>query len=152
MNNVILMGRPTTQPELRHLSNGNSVCSFTLAVDKDLNSQKRKEFESQNKPTADFINCQAWGKTGEAIARYVKKGKRLLVQGRIQTGFYDDKDGKRIYTTDVIVYNSEIIDWSTNDDNSTFGKSKIVEDGLRDFADDFETDFDPTIDDGRIPF
>ena len=169
MNNVILMGRLTRDPELRYLQSGSggAVTRFTLAVDKALSKEKRQEMESRNQATADFINIVVWGKMGENCARYTQKGKRVLVSGRIQTGFYDDKDGKRVYTTDVVANNVEFIDWKDN--NSSFSSSQPAFDNSQnqgsytnqnqnnsqeEFNDEFEfgADFDPTNDDGRIPF
>lgn len=149
MNNAILSGRLIKDPELRYLQGGGAVARFTLAVDKDLSRDKKSQFEKEGKPTADFISCQAWGKLAENVAKFTGKGKRLLVQGRIQTGSYQDKDGKTVYTTDVVANNVEFIDWKDNSsqsgNNSTIGKNPNV-----DF--EFNSDFDPTQDDGRIPF
>lgn len=119
MNNVQLTGRLTRDPEIRYVqANGNTTVSrFTLAVDKNLSREKKQEMESRNQPTADFINCVAWGKLAENINKYTGKGLRVLIQGRIQTGSYE-KDGQTIYTTDVIVSNVEYIDWKDNNSNN----------------------------------
>ena len=140
MNNIQLMGRLTREPEVRYLESGTSVARFTLAVDKNLSKEKREEMESKGQPTADFINCQAWGKLGETIAKYSGKGLRLLVNGRIQTGSYE-KDGERRYTTDVVVNSLQIIDWKNSSTNTNNTET----------YDDFEDGFDVTEDD-RIPF
>lgn len=140
MNNVQLMGRLTRDPELRYLQGTQmSVARFTLAVDKQLSKEKREEIENKGQPTADFINCVAWGALGDTVAKYSGKGLRLLVNGRIQTGSYE-KDGERRYTTDVVVNSLQIIDWknSSNTNNT-------------ETYDDFEDGFDVTEDD-RIPF
>lgn len=169
MNNVILMGRLTRDPELRYLQGGagGAVARFTIAVDKALSKEKKQEMESRNQPTADFINVVVWGKMGENCAKFTQKGKRVLVTGRIQTGFYDDKDGKRVYTTDVVANNVEFIDW--RDNNSSFSNNQPTysnpqsQDSFNnqpapnekeEFGEEFEfgADFDPTNDDGRIPF
>lgn len=93
MNKVILMGRLTKDPDVRYAQNENSTCvaRYSLAVDR-----RGKEKE------ADFINCVAFGKSGEFAEKYLKKGTKILVSGRIQTGSYE-KDGKKVYTTDVVV-------------------------------------------------
>lgn len=91
MNVVTLIGNMVREPDLRYTQSGKAVLKFTLAV----NRMKRDE--------ADFINCIAWEKAAELIATYVTKGKPLAVSGRIQTGSYEDKTGRRVYTTDVIV-------------------------------------------------
>ena len=148
MNNIILMGRLTKDPDLRYLQGGQAVARFTLAVDKQLSREKKQEMESKNQATVDFINCQAWGKMAENAAKFTGKGKRVLVQGRIQTGSYDDKDGKKVYTTDVVASNIEFIDWK--DSNNSTNEETSNNDFGNDF--DFGDDFDPSSEDGRIPF
>lgn len=97
MNKVILMGRITKDPDVR--SNGDSlVTRFSLAVD--------RRFKKDNE-TADFIGCVAFGKTAEFIEKYCHKGTKLVVTGRIQTGNYTNKEGQKVYTTDVIVEECE---------------------------------------------
>ncbi|MGY3776452.1 single-stranded DNA-binding protein [Helcococcus sueciensis] len=160
MNNVVLMGRLTRDPELRYVqANGNTaVVRFNIAVDKNLSREKRQEMESRNQPTADFINCVAWGKLGENITKYTGKGLRVLVTGRIQTGSYE-RDGQRVYTTEVLTNNIEFIDWkdgnNSNYSNNTSSNSSSnnSDDFVPPIDDDFEysADFDPT-EDKRIPF
>lgn len=94
INRVILVGRITKDPELRKTQNGTSVVSFTLACN--------RRIKQEGQADADFINCQAWGKTADVICQYVFKGHLLGLEGRIQTRNYDDKDGKRVYVTEVI--------------------------------------------------
>ncbi len=121
MNNVILIGRLTKDPELRFLpGNGTAVSNFTLAVDKQLSKDKKQEFEAEGKPTADFINIVAWGRLAENCANYLKKGRKTAVQGRLQSRTYDDKNGVRRYVTEVVAKRVEFIDWGDNnkqDDN-----------------------------------
>ena len=149
MNNVVLMGRLTRDAEVKYLENNNAVARFTLAVDKGLSKEKKEEMEALGKPTADFINCQAWGKMAESLVKYSGKGLRVLINGRIQTGSYE-KDGQRIYTTDVIANNIEYVDWKNsnfqNQNNSTVANNATFEEQL-----DYSNDFDPT-EDNRIPF
>lgn len=123
MNNVVLSGRLTRDVELKYLDNNNQVARFTLAVDKGLSKDKKEEMESQGKPTADFINCQAWGKIAENISKYTGKGLRVLVNGRIQTGSYE-KDGQTIYRTDVVVSNIEYIDWENSNNNNNYQETQ----------------------------
>ena len=124
MNNVTLLGRLVRNADFNKFDN-NSVARFTLAVDKGLSKEKKDEMEAFGKPTADFIACQAWGKTAEFINNYTEKGSRIAVVGRIQTGSYE-KDGQMVYTTDVLVQNVEVIDWKNKTDNyqSDFKESK----------------------------
>ena len=97
MNKAILMGRLTKDPELKYTTGNNTaVCSFTLAVNKRFQKQGEEK-------KADFINCQAWEKTAEFIAKYFQKGSQVAVVGRIQTRTWDDTEGKKHYVTEVIV-------------------------------------------------
>jgi single-strand DNA-binding protein len=101
MNKVILMGRLTRDPEIRtSVATNTTTARFTLAVDRRF----KKEGEQQ---TADFINCIAFGKTAEFIERYLHQGTKIAVVGRIQTGSYTNKDGQKVYTTDVVIEECE---------------------------------------------
>ena len=105
MNKVILMGRLTRDPEVRYTqsANGNmAIARYTLAVDR-----RRGSNGGDDQQTADFINCVAFGRSGEFAEKYFRKGTKLLVEGRIQTGSYTNKEGVRVYTTEVIVDNQE---------------------------------------------
>ena len=102
MNKVILMGRLTRDPEVRY-SQGESplaIARYTLAVDRRFN-------RNGDDATTDFINCVAFGKSGEFAERYLRKGTKIAVTGRIQTGSYTNKDGVKVYTTEVIVEDQE---------------------------------------------
>ena len=103
MNKVILMGRLTRDPDIRYSQGENSlaIARFTLAVD------RRFKREGSNDQTADFISCVAFGKTAEFCERYTHQGTTLVVEGRIQTGSYTNKDGVKVYTTEVVVENTE---------------------------------------------
>ena len=112
MNSVVLIGRLTRDPELRYLPNGGTaVCNFSLAVDKDLSKEKKQQMESQGKYTADFINIVVWGKQAESCANYLAKGRLVGIEGRIQTGSYEDKDGKKVYTTEVNASRVHFLEW-----------------------------------------
>lgn len=100
MNNVILSGRLTRDPEVRHSQNGNEekiVARYTLAVDRIYSKENQ----------ADFINCVEFGKLAEFAEKYFYKGIKLIVRGRIQTGSYTNRDGVKVYTTDIIVVSHE---------------------------------------------
>lgn len=101
MNSVCLLGRLTRDPELRYTQGGTAMCSFTLAVDRNMSREKRQEAEASGQPTADFIRVVCWRQTAELVANYMTKGRQIAVEGRIQTGSYE-KDGQRVYTTDVV--------------------------------------------------
>lgn len=96
LNNVVLEGRLTRDPDVRAMENGTSVARFSLAVDRDVPS-------SDGTRKADFINCVAFGKTAEFVDKWLTKGKGIAIVGHIQTGSYKNKDGATVYTTDVIV-------------------------------------------------
>ena len=139
MNKVALVGRLTANPELRKTRSGQSIVSFTLAVDKQLSKDKKEQMREQNKPTADFPRIQVWGAMADNCNRYLSKGSQCAVSGRIQTGAYEDKDtGKMIYTTDVVADNVEFLGGNRNNQSND-----------NDFFDD---DFTEIEDDGRIPF
>ena len=104
MNKAILFGRLTKDVDLRATPSGRSVAMLTLAIDRPPTKDGNKE--------ADFIPVVLWGKAAEAVARYVHKGQRLLVEGRIQVRSYDDKNGQKRYATEVVADKAEFIDKS----------------------------------------
>ena len=110
MNKCVLMGRLTRDPEVR-MSGDTAVARFSLAVD--------RRFKKDGEQTADFINCVAFGKTGEFIEKYGRKGTKFVVEGRIQTGSYTNKDGQKVYTTDVVVEQVEFAESKTSADGNT---------------------------------
>lgn len=102
MNKVILMGRLTRDPEVRYSQGDNSmaIARYSLAVD-------RRYKRDGDEQTADFINCVAFGKSGEFAEKFLHKGTKIAVVGRIQTGSFTNKDGQKVYTTDVVVEEQE---------------------------------------------
>ena len=114
MNKVLLMGRLTRDAEIRY-SQGESqtaIARFTIAVDR----RNRRE-GSNNEQTADFIGCVAFGRQAEFLERYGRKGTKFVVEGRIQTGSYNNKDGQRVYTTDVVVETLEFAESKSSSGN-----------------------------------
>lgn len=111
MNKVILMGRLTKDADVKTASTGISVARFTLAVDRRF----RRNNEEQ---TADFISCIAFSKTAEFLEKYGKKGTKFVVEGSIQTGSYTNKDGNKVYTTDVAVQSVEFAESKTSAQNN----------------------------------
>lgn len=105
MNNVVLIGRLVRDPELSYTPSQTALCKFTIAVDR----------QSKEEKTADYIRIVVWGKQAENCDRYLFKGKQVAVNGRIQTGSYKDKDGKTVYTTDVIANNVEFLGGKTEE-------------------------------------
>ena len=102
MNKTILMGRLTKDPEVRYAASDSGMCiaRYTIAVD-------RRRAASNDGQSADFINCVAFGKTGEFAEKYFRKGTKILITGRIQTGSYTNREGQKVYTTDVVVEDQE---------------------------------------------
>lgn len=115
MNKVILMGRLTRDPEVRYSQGESStaVARFSLAVD--------RRFKRQGEPDADFINCVTFGKTAEFAERYLKQGTKVAAVGRIQTGSYTNKEGQRVYTTDVVLEEVEFAESKGTSENRTGG-------------------------------
>ena len=116
MNKVILMGRLTRDAEVSYSQGDAStaVARFSLAVDRRF----KRDGDDQS---ADFINCVAFGRTGEFFERFGRKGTKFLVEGRIQTGSYTNRDGQKVYTTDVVVENGEFAESkSSNDSNGGY--------------------------------
>lgn len=138
MNKVVLMGRLVRDPEVRYTQGENSmaIASYTLAVDR-----RRKKEGEQN---ADFIPCKAFGKGGEFAEKYLRQGIKIMVSGRIQTGSYTNKEGKKVYTTEVIVEEQEFAESKnanqsqTNQSNQNPGISQhgnAPSDGFMDIPD-----------------
>lgn len=101
MNKVILMGRLTRDPEVRYSQNAEpvAIARYTLAVD--------RKFKNEGERTADFISCIAFGRNAEFAEKYLRKGIKIVATGRIQTGSYTNKDGQKVYTTDVVIEEQE---------------------------------------------
>ena len=116
MNKVILMGRLTRDPDVRY-SQGDSpmaIARYTLAVDRRF----RRDNDQQ---TADFISCVAFGRNGEFAEKYLHQGTKIVAEGRIQTGSYTNKDGNKVYTTEVVVENQEFAESKASASNNEGG-------------------------------
>lgn len=126
MNKVILMGRPTRDPEVRYSQGDNklAIARFTLAVD--------RRIKKDNDQNADFISCVAFGKTAEFIEKYILQGIKIVVCGRIQTGNYTNKDGQKVYTTEVLV---EELDFAQSKSENSTKPSQSVGDGFMNIPD-----------------
>lgn len=107
MNKAILIGRLTRDPEIRYTQSGKAVASFNLAVD-------RRVSKDSNAPTADFIPIVAWDKLAEVIGKHLSKGRRVMIEGRIQVRSYEGQDGAKRYVTEIIAQEMEFLD-SRND-------------------------------------
>ena len=142
MNKVILMGRLTRDPELRYSQSNNplAIARYTLAVARKVKT---------NDTEADFINCIAFGKSAEFVEKYFRQGQRVLIEGRLQTGSYTNKEGQKVYTTDIIVDSQEFADSKGASDYTSTSSytqsqrptpSSANSDGFMSIPDDFEDD------------
>ena len=137
MNKVILMGRLTKDPDVRYSqgADGNmAIARFTLAID-------RKSAKKDSENAADFISCISFGKQGEFVEKYFRKGMKMVLSGRIQTGSYTNKDGNKVYTTDVV---TEEVAFAESKGNNAGGTSttaqKPSDDGFMNIPDNGELD------------
>ena len=114
MNKVILCGRLTKDPEVRYSQGAEpmAIARYTLAVDR-----RRGRNNGDGEQTADFIGCVAFGRSGEFAEKYLKKGTKMLITGRIQTGSYTNKDGVKVYTTEVVVEEQEFAESKNSSSN-----------------------------------
>ena len=137
MNKVIIIGRFTRDPEIKYTTGENATATarFSLAVNRRF---KNKEGNYD----ADFINCVAFGKTAEFIEKYFTKGMAIGITGRIQTGSYTNKEGQKVYTTDVVVEETEFVE----------SKNKGTSDNVPNNNANSNSDFEETISDDKMPF
>ena len=138
MNKVILVGRLCDEPEIRYSQGENATCvaRYRLAVNRRFN----KDGEQQ----ADFINCIAFGKLGEFAEKYLHKGMKIAVVGRIQTGSYKNKDGNTVYTTDVVVEEQEFCESKSSNQSQGNDRPQASSDGFMSIPDN--------LDDEGLPF
>lgn len=117
MNKVVMVGRLAQDPKLFSTTNGNSVCSFSIAVD------RRRKAEGQ--PTADFFNVTAWGKTGEIIHQYLNKGRQIAIEGRLENRSYTDKQGNKRTATDIILDNFDFVGGGKKEDKPEYTDEEL---------------------------
>lgn len=118
INNVVITGRLTKDPDLRYTANGSAVATFTLAVNRNFTNQSGER-------EADFINCVIWRKPAETMANYAKKGTLLGVVGRIQTRSYENQQGSRVYVIEVVADNFQLLE-SKKGDSGSYNQSSGV--------------------------
>lgn len=118
MNKVILAGRLVRDPEIRYTQGAKqmAVARYTLAVDR---RNRRTLTDGKEEQSTDFINCVSFDRTAEFAEKYLRKGTKILVTGRIQTGSYTNKDGQRIYTTDIVVEETEFMESKNGSEGDT---------------------------------
>ena len=133
MNKVILIGRFVRDPEIRYATNDRCCANFSIAID--------RKYKQEGQQDADFPQVIAWGKTAEFIEKYFRQGMKIVIEGRIQTGKYTNKEGQTVYTTDVVAESVEFAEsksaTSGNDKSKPAeSKPKIDEDGWMSIPDD----------------
>ena len=134
MNKVIEIGRLTKDPDIRYSQGANTTCvaRYTLAVD--------RKFKQEGQPNADFINCIAFGKLGEFAEKYLHKGVKIAIVGRIQTGSYKNKDGNTVYTTDVVVEEQEFCESKSSNQPQGNDRPQASSDVFMSIPDNLEDD------------
>ena len=146
INRVVLVGRLTRDPELRKTQSGISYCRFTVACD------RRKKSDGED-PGADFIGCVAWRQSADFLGSYGRKGVLVAVDGSIQTGSYTDRDGRKVYTTDVICENVQILERSSSSGSSYPNSGTSLRKDDIDANDGFDAgDTQADISDDDLPF
>lgn len=132
MNKVILMGRLTRDPEVRQTNSGEpiTIARYSLAVD--------RRYKRDGEEQADFINCVVFGRGAEFAEKYLHKGSKIALSGRIQTGSYTNKDGQKVYTTDVVVEEQEFAESkaSAQNNNESGGDEEKFQDGFQSVEDE----------------
>lgn len=136
MNKVILIGRFTRDPEIRYTQSGICSANFSIAID--------RKYKQEGQPEADFPRVIALGKTAEFIEKYFRQGMKIVIEGRIQTGKYTNKEGQTVYTTDVVAESVEFAESKSGSSSSggkqSSSKPKVDDDGWMDIPDGFESD------------
>lgn len=128
MNKIILIGRLTRDPEIRRSANDdNAYARYTLAVN--------RPFKQNGEQEADFLRCVAFGKTAEFAEKYLAKGMRVAVEGRVQTGSYTNRDGQKVHTTDVVVERQEFLEKKAGNGQPDSDAGRSYGDGFLDIPD-----------------
>lgn len=151
MNKVILMGRLTKDPDVRYTQGNEPMCiaRYTLAVDRKISRNS-----NNNGNNADFIPCVCFGKTAEFVEKYLKKGTKMAVTGRIQTGSYTNRDGVKVYTTEVVVEDQEFAESKNAQSNgqNKADKARAEQDASMDGFMDIPDGMDEELDMDNLPF
>ena len=129
MNKVVILGRLTGKPELRYTASNNAYSRFSVAVNRNFTNEEGKR-------DADFINVVAWRKQAETVCKYFDKGSQIAVEGRLQSGSYEDKDGNKRSSLDVVLENFEFVE--TKKKEETFEEVTIEEDPFAEFGDSID--------------
>ena len=150
LNHIVIMGRLTRDPELRHTQSGTPVASFSLAVDRDFKNKETGE------RVTDFIDCVAWRSTGEFVSKYLAKGRLAVVEGRLQLRDWTDKEGNKRRSAEILANNVYFADSKPKGEKGSGGKGKPKADDDFDLPDGFQPGGDSFAelvdDDGDLPF
>ena len=119
MNKVILMGRLTRDPEVSSSASGTTFARYSIAVD--------RKFKKEGEPDADFFNCTSFGKQAEFVERYLKKGTKIVVSGRLQNNNYTNKDGQKVYDIRVMVEEIEFAESKNSSESSNYGSADVTD-------------------------
>ncbi len=145
MNNVVLIGRLTRDPEVRYTGDGLAIARFSLAIDRPVRGNGNGEKQT------DFPSIVVFGKSAENCEKYVKKGRLVAVQGRLQTGSYTNKDNVKVYTTEVVADRVQFLEWGDREDGGQRSGGGGFERSNSSPSNDIPSGFD-AIDDSDIPF
>lgn len=154
INNVVLVGRLTKDPDLRYTSTGKAVATYTLAVNRNYTNQAGNR-------EADFINCVVWGKRAESLAKYTRKGSLIGTTGRLQTRNYENQQGNRVYVTEVLAENFQLLEsrnttesrQATQEKNDATGNAQQSTHEMPPYTDnDFPSGSSIDISDDDLPF
>lgn len=146
MNRTILVGRLTRDPELRYTPNGVAVANFTMAVNRPF---KSKDGEQE----ADFINCVVWRKPAENLANYMKKGNQIGVDGRLQSRSYEDKEGKKVFVTEVVADSVQFLESKSGSQTGNNQQNHNQQQGNQSQSNPFQNEGEPIdIGDEDLPF
>ena len=146
MNKVILMGRLTRDPEVRYSQgdNATAIARFTLAVE--------RRIKRDNEASADFINCISFGRSAEFAEKYFRKGTKIVICGRIQTGSYTNKDGQKVYTTDIVIEEQDFAESKATSQQNNSGSVQNNSNSRQSQKPQPDPDEFMSVDDDDLPF
>ena len=146
MNKVILMGRLTRDPEVKYSQgdNATAIARFTLAVD--------RRIKRDNEASADFINCVSFGRSAEFAEKYFRKGTKIVICGRIQTGSYTNKDGQKVYTTDIVIEEQDFAESKATSQQNNSGSVQNNSNNRQSQKPQPDPDEFMSVDDDDLPF
>lgn len=146
MNKVILMGRLTRNPEVKYSQgdNATAIARFTLAVE--------RRIKKDNEASADFINCVSFGRSAEFAEKYFRKGTKIVICGRIQTGSYTNKDGQKVYTTDIVIEEQDFAESKATSQQNNSGSVQNNSNSRQSQKPQPDPDEFMSVDDDDLPF